>query len=68
MTEAWNYIYLILQGFADFVFNKAFIQNGVSLGLVILCIWVMSVVIRNVINLPNKSSSFRISKRDGGDY
>lgn len=67
MQVALDYIFTILQGFANFVFNQAFLFSGVSLGLVILCVWVMGVVIRNIVNLPSKSSSFSIRSRKGGE-
>lgn len=68
MTVALEYIYTILAGFANFVFNQAFLFSGVSLGLTIICIWVMGMIIRNVVNLPSKSSSFNIHTRQrGGD-
>lgn len=67
MNEALGYLYTILQGFADFVFNQAFLFSGVSLGLVIICIWLMGMIIRNVVNLPSKSSTFRIHRGDSDD-
>lgn len=67
MTEALGYLYDILQGFADFMFTKAFLFTGVSLGLVIICIWLMGLIIRNVVNLPSKSSTFNIHTRNRGD-
>ena len=67
MSIALEYIYSMLSGFANFLFNQAFLFSGVSLGLVIVCIWVMGIIIRNVVNLPSKSSSFNIHSRNRGD-
>lgn len=67
MTVALGYLFDILQGFADFMFNQAFMFAGVSLGLVVICIWLMGIIIRNVVNLPSKSSSFNIHTRNRGD-
>lgn len=67
MSTALEYIYSILSGFANFLFNQAFLFSGVSLGLVIICIWVMGMIIRNIVNLPSKSSSFNVHSRDRGD-
>lgn len=67
MSTALEYIYSILSGFANFLFNQAFLFSGVSLGLVIVCIWVMGIIIRNVVNLPSKSSSFYIHSRERRD-
>ena len=67
MSVALEYLLTIVYGFANFVFSQAYLFSGVSLGLVIVCIWLMGVIIRNVVNLPSKSSSFNIHSRNRGD-
>lgn len=52
MSEALTYLYYIFDKFVDFVFNVMSIENGVTFGWIVISIFIFSILIRSVLNLP----------------
>lgn len=53
MNEALTYIYYIFDKFINFIFNEALLFNGVSIGWVVISIFIFSFVIQNILVVPS---------------
>lgn len=53
MTEALTYIYMVYNGFIDLLFNKMMIFSGVSVGMVLIDITLITAVTNAFVRLPN---------------
>lgn len=60
MSEAITYLYYIFDKFVDFVFNVMSIESGVTFGWIVISIFIFSILIRSVLNLPR---GIRFSRR-----
>lgn len=67
MTEALSIFYDIYSTFIGFIFgtDSEFI-SGVSLGWFFVSCIIFSILIRNIINIPKKGSSFKIGGSNNG--
>lgn len=52
MQEALSWIYSIYDLFLDFIFNEALIDEGISLGWILVCVIVFGILIRSFIVVP----------------
>lgn len=55
MADAITLLFQIYSHFIDFVFNKAIIANGATLGWICLSVLVFGVLIRSLMAVPSKS-------------
>lgn len=60
MNQAITYIYYVWNAFLDFIFNDAIIFPNVSIGWVLVSIFVLSVLIRNIIAVPRRGQSINL--------
>lgn len=77
MTEAINIFFTIYNEFFNALFNRMWIEQpisglpgtGIKLGYVMMCIIIMSVLIKNVLAIPHKGQSItRRSDSQGNKY
>lgn len=61
MNEALNYLYYIYNKFLNLVFNQMQIASGVTVGWIMISIFVFGIMIRSILNLPRG-----VSLRKGG--
>lgn len=66
MSDAITLFYQVLQILVSWVFSVE-IVSGVSIGWVFVSIIVFSLLIRNILNVPKRSTSFKVSKNDKND-
>lgn len=66
MQDAIKLFYQILHILVSWIFS-AEIVSGVSLGWVFVSIIVFSLLIRNILNVPKRSTTFKVSKNDKND-
>ena len=66
MSEAITLFYQIIHIFISWIFD-AEIVSGVSIGWVYVSIIVFSLLIRNILNVPKRSTTFKASKNDIND-
>ena len=66
MSDAITLFYQILQILVSWIFN-AEIVTGVSIGWVFVSIIVFSLLIRNILNVPKRSTTFKVSKNEKND-
>lgn len=52
MSDAIIYIKYIYTKFLNFLFNGAFIENGVSIGWILVSVFLFILTIRSIINVP----------------
>lgn len=64
MVDAINLLFQIYLKFVDFVFDKAEILNGVTLGWIALSVLIFGVLIRSLMAVPSRSQSHTFK---GGD-
>lgn len=55
MNEAFELLFQIYSRFIDFVFEKAVLINGASLGWIFVSIFVFAVLIRSLMAVPSRS-------------
>lgn len=55
MSEALELLFQIYFKFVDFIFDKAEIFNGVTLGWIALSVLVFGVLIRSLLAVPSRS-------------
>lgn len=60
MSQALQYIYDIWSAFITFIFNDALIFPNVSIGWVLVSIFVLSVLIRNIIAIPRRGQNINL--------
>lgn len=60
MNEAFELLFQIYSRFIDFVFEKAVLINGASLGWIFVSIFVFAVLIRSLMAVPSKSQGHTI--------
>lgn len=61
MSEAIEILYQIYFAFVDWVFNAAFIVEGVSIGWIAVVVFVFSVMINSIINIARAGSSYSVT-------
>lgn len=66
MADAITLFYQVLQILISWIFN-AEIVTGVSIGWVFVSVIVFSLLIRNILNVPKRSTTFRVSKNEKND-
>ena len=66
MSEAITLFYQIIHILISWIFD-AEIVSGVSIGWVFVSIIVFSLLIRNILNVPKRSTTFKASKNDIND-
>lgn len=66
MSDAITLFYQIIQILVSWVFD-AEIVSGVSIGWVFVSIILFSLLIRNILNVPKRSTTFKVSKNDKND-
>lgn len=66
MSDAITLFYKVLQIIVSWIFD-AEIVSGVSIGWVFVSIIVFSLLIRNILNVPKRSTTFKISKNNKND-
>lgn len=64
MVDAINLLFQIYLKFVDFIFDKAEILNGVTLGWIALSVLIFGVLIRSLMAVPSRS---QIHTFKGGD-
>lgn len=64
MSEALNIIYQIYSKFITLVFDDLELFPNVTIGWVTVVCVVFSILFRNILALPNKSSSIRIRGKE----
>ena len=64
MAAALELLFQIYLKFVDFIFDKAEILNGVTLGWVALSVLIFGVLIRSLMAVPSRSQSHTFK---GGD-
>lgn len=64
MVDAINLLFQIYLKFVDFVFDKAEILSGVTLGWIALSVLIFGVLIRSLMAVPSRSQSHTFK---GGD-
>lgn len=64
MVDAINLLFQIYLKFVDFIFDKAEILNGVTLGWIVLSVLIFGVLIRSLMAVPSRSQSHTFK---GGD-
>ncbi|WP_456317592.1 hypothetical protein [Solobacterium moorei] len=64
MVDAINLLFQIYLKFVDFIFDKAEILNGVTLGWIALSVLIFGVLIRSLMAVPSRSQSHTFK---GGD-
>lgn len=52
MSQALSFIYLVFDKAIDFIFNKALLFEGVSIGWVSIVIICFVIMIKSILNLP----------------
>lgn len=52
MNEALNYIYYIFNSLIALLFNL-YIFDNVSIGMIVIVIFIFSILIRSILNIPN---------------
>lgn len=52
MNEAINIVYYIFNKFIDFLFNQAYILDGVSLGWIIVICSIFTILFTGILNRP----------------
>lgn len=63
MSEALEYLYYIYDKFVYFVFNTMAIDTGITYGWIVISIFIFSILIRSVLNLP-RGIRFRRAKNE----
>lgn len=58
MSDALTFIYSALSSLTTFVFTNMTIANGVSVGWVIVVLFIFGMIIRNILNLPHSMGKF----------
>lgn len=66
MSDAISLFYQIIHILISWIFD-AEIVSGVSIGWVFVSIIVFSLLIRNILNVPKRSTTFKASKNDIND-
>lgn len=66
MSDAITLFYQILQILVSWIFS-AEIVSGVSIGWVFVCVVIFGLLIRNILNVPKRSTTFKVSKNDKND-
>lgn len=61
MNEALEILYQIYFAFVDWIFNAAFIVEGVSIGWIAVTVFIFSVMINSIINIARAGSSYSFS-------
>lgn len=64
MVDAINLLFQIYLKFVDFIFDKAEILNGVTLGWIALSVLIFGVLIRSLMAVPSRSQTHTFK---GGD-
>lgn len=62
MNEALNYIYYCYDKFINFIFNTCDFGNGITIGWIIISVFVFNILISNILAVPTKSQGMSISK------
>lgn len=57
MNEALGYIYYVFDSFLSFLFDEAVIVSGVSIGWVVISIFIISFVLSNILVVPSIGGS-----------
>lgn len=65
MNEAFELLFQIYSRFIDFVFEKAVLINGASLGWIVVSVFIFAVLIRSLMAVPSKSQGHTF--RGGND-
>lgn len=66
MQDAITLFYQILQILVSWIFS-AEIVSGVSIGWVFVSVVVFGLLIRNILNVPKRSTTFKVSKNENKD-
>lgn len=66
MSDAITLFYKVLQIIVSWIFDSE-IVSGVSIGWVFVSIIAFSLLIRNILNVPKRSITFKVSKNDKND-
>lgn len=59
MSDALTYLYYIFDKFVVFVFNTMEVSSGVTYGWIIISIFIFSILIRSILNLPKGVHFYR---------
>jgi len=65
VSDALELLFTIYTSFMDWVFSAEFF-TGVSIGWVLVSSFIMSIMIRNIINLPKRASNIKVGGSDRG--
>lgn len=63
MSEALELLYSIYNAFIDWIFNRATIFEGVTIGWVAIVVFVFSILINSIINIARSGTSYRVHER-----
>lgn len=66
MQDAITLFYKILNILVSWIFS-AEIVTGVSIGWVFVCIVIFGLLIRNILNVPKRSTTLKVSKNENKD-
>lgn len=61
MSDAISVFYYVFNKIYNFLFNQAFIEEGVSIGWIFVTVVIFGLIIRSILNIPNGFRS-RLSK------
>ena len=64
MSDAIEILYQIYFAFVNWIFNTAFIVEGVSIGWVAVTVFIFNVLIHSLINIAKAGSTVKIRKGD----
>lgn len=60
MSEALNYIYYCYDKFINFIFNTCDLGNGITIGWILISVFVFNILISNILAIPNKSQGMSV--------
>lgn len=63
MSEALELLYTIYSSFIDWIFNRATIFEGITIGWVAVVVFVFSILINSIINIARSGTSHRVHER-----